>query len=191
MTLRYDEYRIWFTSKAGRFYHYSPGTVAPGAQITAAGNRHKVTAEQVLSTKVIPATSSILSLLALKLVAMRRISYVHELAADPAAGLFAGLGAIAKATSLTDYSYRTDPKPVATPRWADTFASACYPCRLPTPHGGRTPCGRKNVAPSAVLTPGILPGGLEVGSRSAASALCRDPVRATPTARQWFTSTRR
>jgi len=59
-------------------------------------------------TKVIPATSSILSLLALKLVAMRRVSHVYELAADPAAGLFAGLGAIPKATSLTDYSYRTD-----------------------------------------------------------------------------------
>ena len=57
---------------------------------------------------MIPATSSILSLLALKLVAMRRVSHVYELAADPAAGLFAGLGAIPKATSLTDYSYRTD-----------------------------------------------------------------------------------
>jgi hypothetical protein len=59
-------------------------------------------------TKVIPALSSVLSLLALKLVAMRRISHVYDLAADPAAGLFAGLGAIPKATSLTDYSYRTD-----------------------------------------------------------------------------------
>ncbi|MGH9249622.1 MAG: hypothetical protein ACRD0W_08940, partial [Acidimicrobiales bacterium] len=58
-------------------------------------------------TKVIPAVSSILSLLALKLVAMRRVSHVYDLAADPAAGLFAGLGAIPKATSLTDYSYRT------------------------------------------------------------------------------------
>src|SRR5438132_5101828 len=58
-------------------------------------------------TRVIPATSSILSLLALKLVAMRRIAHVYELAADPAAGLFAGLGAIPKATALTDYSYRT------------------------------------------------------------------------------------
>ena len=59
-------------------------------------------------TRVIPAVSSILSLLALKLVAMRRVSHVYDLAADPAAGLFAGLGAIPKATSLTDYSYRTD-----------------------------------------------------------------------------------
>ena len=59
-------------------------------------------------TKVIPAISSVLSLLAIMRVAMRRVSHVYELAADPAAGLFAGLGAIPKATSLTDYSYRTD-----------------------------------------------------------------------------------
>jgi transposase len=58
-------------------------------------------------TKVIPAVSTILSLLALKLVSMRRYAHVYELAADPAAGLFAGLGAIPKATALTDYSYRT------------------------------------------------------------------------------------
>src|SRR6266436_5619012 len=58
-------------------------------------------------TRVIPAVSSVLSLLALKLVAMRRYAHVYELAADPAAGLFAGLGAIPKATSLTDYSHRT------------------------------------------------------------------------------------
>ncbi len=58
-------------------------------------------------TKVIPAVSSILSLLCLKLVSMRRFAHVYELAADPAAGLFAGLGAIPKATALTDYSYRT------------------------------------------------------------------------------------
>jgi transposase len=59
-------------------------------------------------TRVIPAVSSILSLLALKLVATRRVSHVYDMAADPAVGLFAGLGAIPKATSLTDYSYRSD-----------------------------------------------------------------------------------
>ena len=58
-------------------------------------------------TKVIPAVSTILSLLAMKLVNMRRFAHVYDLAADPAAGLFAGLGSIPKATALTDYSYRT------------------------------------------------------------------------------------
>ena len=58
-------------------------------------------------TRVIPAVSTILSLLCLKLVAMRPVSHVYDLAADPAAGLFAGLCALPKATALTDYSYRT------------------------------------------------------------------------------------
>ncbi|MCA1674574.1 MAG: hypothetical protein LC799_21090, partial [Actinobacteria bacterium] len=57
-------------------------------------------------TRVIPAISSVLSLLALKLVGTRRVSHVDDLAADPAAGLFAGLAALPKATALTTYSYR-------------------------------------------------------------------------------------
>ncbi|MGH8975224.1 MAG: transposase [Acidimicrobiales bacterium] len=57
-------------------------------------------------TSVIPAVSSLLSLLALKLTGTRRISHVEDLAADPAAGLFAGLVALPKATALTTYSYR-------------------------------------------------------------------------------------
>jgi hypothetical protein len=57
-------------------------------------------------TAVIPAVSSLLSLLALKLIGVRRVSHVDDLAADPAAGLFAGLSALPKATALTTYSYR-------------------------------------------------------------------------------------
>jgi Transposase DDE domain len=57
-------------------------------------------------TRVIPAVSSVLSLLALKLTGTRRVSHVDDLAADPAAGLFAGLAALPKATALTTYSYR-------------------------------------------------------------------------------------
>lgn len=57
-------------------------------------------------TRVIPAVSSVLSLLALKLCGTRRVSHVDDLAADPAAGLFAGLVALPKATALTTYSYR-------------------------------------------------------------------------------------
>jgi hypothetical protein len=65
-----------------------------------------VTAAGYPGTRVIPATSSLLSLLALKLVGTRRVSHVDDLAADPAAGLFAGLVALPKATALTTYSYR-------------------------------------------------------------------------------------
>ncbi|MGH9294514.1 MAG: hypothetical protein ACRD0B_04210 [Acidimicrobiales bacterium] len=59
-------------------------------------------------TSVIPALSSIASLLALKLVAMRRVSHVDDIAVDVGAGLFAGLTALPKATALSTYSYRLD-----------------------------------------------------------------------------------
>jgi transposase len=57
-------------------------------------------------TKAIPAISYLLSLLALKLTGVRRVSHVDDLAADPGAGLFAGLVALPKATALTTFSYR-------------------------------------------------------------------------------------
>src|SRR5262249_7336237 len=58
------------------------------------------------ATSVIPATSYLLSLLALKLTTTRRVSHVDDLAADPGAALFAGLTTLPKATALTTYSYR-------------------------------------------------------------------------------------
>jgi len=58
-------------------------------------------------TRMIPALSYLLSLLALKLVALRRLSHVDDIASDRAAGLYAGLAAIPKTTALTTYSYRT------------------------------------------------------------------------------------
>jgi transposase-like protein len=59
-------------------------------------------------TRWIPPLSSILSLLALKLTCIRRISHVEDLATDPGAALFAGLTALPKTTALTTYSYRLD-----------------------------------------------------------------------------------
>ncbi|MGH3569984.1 MAG: hypothetical protein ACRDRH_29030, partial [Pseudonocardia sp.] len=59
-------------------------------------------------TRVVPATSWLLSLLALKLTRTRRVSHVDDLLlTDPAAALFAGLGTLPKKSALTDYSYRT------------------------------------------------------------------------------------
>ncbi len=57
-------------------------------------------------TRVIPAISWLLSLLALKLTRTRRVSHVDDLLDDPAAALFAGMAALPKKTALTDYSYR-------------------------------------------------------------------------------------
>src|SRR5664280_1162980 len=57
-------------------------------------------------TRVVPAVSWLLSLLALKLTRTRRVSHVDDLLlADPAAALFAGLSTLPKKSALTDYSY--------------------------------------------------------------------------------------
>jgi hypothetical protein len=57
-------------------------------------------------TRVIPAVCWLLSLLALKLTATRRVSHVDDLLTDPAPALLAGLAVLPKKTALTDYSYR-------------------------------------------------------------------------------------
>ena len=57
-------------------------------------------------TAAIPPVSRILSLLALKLTATRRVSHVDDLLADPASALLAGLSILPKKSALTDYSYR-------------------------------------------------------------------------------------
>jgi transposase len=60
------------------------------------------------STREIPAVSYVASLLLTKLIALRRIGHVEDIAADPGAGLFAGLSTIPKTTALRTYSYRLD-----------------------------------------------------------------------------------
>jgi hypothetical protein len=57
-------------------------------------------------TRVIPAVSWLLSLLALKLTRTRRVSHVDDLLADPAAALLAGMAVLPKKSALTGYSYR-------------------------------------------------------------------------------------
>ena len=57
-------------------------------------------------TSVIPAVSSVLALLALKLASIRRTSHVEDLATDHGAALFAGLSSLPKTTALTSYSYK-------------------------------------------------------------------------------------
>ncbi len=74
--------------------------------LIALGVPQMVAAAGYPSTPRIPALSYVLSLLALKLTATRRVSHVYDIAAGPGAALFAALTALPKATALTTYSYR-------------------------------------------------------------------------------------
>ena len=58
-------------------------------------------------SSMVPATSALLSLLALKLVDKERRSHISDFNFDEALGLFAGLNVLPKTTFATDYSYRT------------------------------------------------------------------------------------
>ena len=58
------------------------------------------------ATREVPAVSSVLSLLALKMIGRRRVSHVDDVACDPGLGAFAGLETLPKATVLGTYSYR-------------------------------------------------------------------------------------
>jgi transposase len=57
-------------------------------------------------TREIPALSSVLSLLALKVIGRRRVSHVDDVAVDPALAAFAGMASLPKATALGSYSYK-------------------------------------------------------------------------------------
>jgi len=57
-------------------------------------------------TREVPALSSVLSLLALKLIGRRRVSHVDDVAVDRGLATFAGLASLPKATALGTYSYR-------------------------------------------------------------------------------------
>ncbi len=58
-------------------------------------------------SRMVPATSALLSLLALKLLDKERRSHINDFSFDEALGLFAGLNILPKKSFLTDYSYRT------------------------------------------------------------------------------------
>src|SRR3954469_24675310 len=58
-------------------------------------------------SEMIPATSALLSLLALKLLDKERRSHISDFNCDAALGLFAGLNVLPKTSFATEYSYRT------------------------------------------------------------------------------------
>lgn len=57
-------------------------------------------------SRMVPATSALLSLLTLKLLDKERRSHISDFNFDEALGLFAGLNVLPKATYAADYSYR-------------------------------------------------------------------------------------
>ncbi|MCI0480995.1 MAG: transposase, partial [Candidatus Dadabacteria bacterium] len=57
---------------------------------------------------VIPASSYLLSMLALKLLGTERYAHVGDHAFDPGLGLFAGLNVLPKCTAMSTYSYSLD-----------------------------------------------------------------------------------
>jgi hypothetical protein len=68
---------------------------------------HLVTQAGYPGSPMVPATSALLSLLALKLLDKERRSHISDFNFDEALGLFAGLNILPKTTFATDYSYRT------------------------------------------------------------------------------------
>ena len=67
-----------------------------------------VSAAGLPGSKAIPATSYLLSFLALKLLGTERYAHVSEHAFDPGLGLFAGLNVLPKCTAMSTYSYSLD-----------------------------------------------------------------------------------
>lgn len=59
-------------------------------------------------SRMVPAASALLSLLALKLLDKERHSHIDDFNFDEALGLFAGLNILPKKSFATDYSYRTE-----------------------------------------------------------------------------------
>jgi hypothetical protein len=59
-------------------------------------------------SRMVPAASALLSLLALKLLDKERRSHIDDFNFDEALGLFAGLNILPKKSFATDYSYRTE-----------------------------------------------------------------------------------
>lgn len=59
-------------------------------------------------SSVVPATSYLLSFLALKLLGTERYSHVADHAFDPGLGLFAGLNVLPKCTAMSSYAYSLD-----------------------------------------------------------------------------------
>jgi hypothetical protein len=80
-------------------------------------------------SEMVPATSALLSLLALKLLDKERRSHINDFNFDEAVGLFAGLNIPPKKSYATDYSYRTvrDHQQRLLSGWVGALAPRLFP----------------------------------------------------------------
>jgi hypothetical protein len=97
---------IDFTALPQRCYTTMAGLLLTVPDLVALDLPAMVTAAGYPGSRKIPAAGYLLSLLALKLTATRRVSHVDDLLCDPAPALLAGLSVLPEKTALTDYSYR-------------------------------------------------------------------------------------
>ena len=95
-----------FSALPGRVHTTMAGLLLTIPDLVALDLPAMVTAAGYPGSKTIPAAGYVLSLLALKLTATRRVSHVDDLLCDPAPALLAGLSVLPRKTALTDYSYR-------------------------------------------------------------------------------------
>jgi hypothetical protein len=88
-----------------------------------------VTDAQYPASKMVPATSALLSILSLKLLDKERRSHIGDFNFDEALGLFAGLNILPKKTFASDYSYRTQRQQQAAllQGWVKALAPVMFP----------------------------------------------------------------
>jgi hypothetical protein len=90
---------------------------------------HLVTQAGYPGSEMIPATSALLSLLALKLLDKERRSHISDFNCDEGLGLFAGLNVLPKTAYATEYSYRTqrDQQQRLLSGWISALAPILFP----------------------------------------------------------------
>lgn len=81
-------------------------------------------------SRMVPAPSALLSLLALKLLDKERRSHIDDFNCEEALGLFAGLNILPKKSFATDYSYRT--QRLHQQQLLSGWVQALAPVRFPT-----------------------------------------------------------
>ena len=80
-------------------------------------------------SEMVPAFSSLLTLLTLKLLDKERLSHINDFNFDEALGFFAGLNILPKKSFATDYSYRTtrENQRILLEGWVKALGAVMFP----------------------------------------------------------------